>query len=235
MKNKLDIHYENISNLYLRLKGYIVTNLIIHSEIQGNSKSELDILGIRMPFHLQENRKVSVFDYLESSKESIEIIIADVKNVNNINKVKFNDGLRKHDSSIQQLIDWIGISNQEKDLLNKFKSSLNLHKSTELNGYETFDENLSIGKFSFKFTFFCPSLPEWNGKGFKYIHGDEIIEFIWECLNTINKIDTCSRKYNFENWNEFQEYVCFFKNTNTKITLKEFEEHFKNIKPKHYS
>ena len=70
MKNKLDTHYENLSNLYLRLKGYVVTNLIIHSKTQGNLKSELDILGIRMPFHLQENRKVNVSDYLESSLEN---------------------------------------------------------------------------------------------------------------------------------------------------------------------
>ena len=227
MKNKLDTHYENLSNLYLRLKGYIITNLIIHSENQGDLKSELDILGVRMPFHLQENRKVDVFDYLESSTEYIEIIIADVKNIKNINNVRFNDGLRKYDSSIQQLIDWIGISKQEKDLLNQFRNSLNLHKSTELNGYQSFNENLSIGKFSFKFTFFCPSLSKWNGKGFKYIHGDEIIDFIWECLNTTAIIDTCSRKYNFENWNEYENYVRFFKNAKSKITIKEFEEHFK--------
>ncbi len=228
MKNKLDTHYENLSNLYLRLKGYVVTNLIIHSENQGDLKSELDILGVRMPFHLQENRKVDVFDYLESSTEYIEIIIADVKNIKNINNVRFNDGLRKYDLSIQQLIDWIGISNREKDLLNQFRDSLNLHKLAELNGYQSFNENLSIGKFSFKFTFFCPSLSEWNGKGFKYIHGDEIIDFIWECLNTMTIIDTCSRKYNFENWNEYEDYVRFFKNAKSKITIKEFEEHFKN-------
>ena len=235
MKKNLDTHYENLSNLYLRLKGYVVTNLIIHSETQGNLKSELDILGIRMPFHLQENRKVNVPDYLESSLENIEIIIADVKNIKNIDNVKFNEGLRKNDTSILQLIAWIGISNQENDLLNKFKESLDLHNKTELNGFQCFNENLSFGKFSFKFTFFCPQLSKWNGKGFKYIHGDEIIDFIWECLNTIDIIDTCSRKYSFENWNHYEEYVRFFKSTKTKITIKEFEEHFKNINPKHYS
>ena len=75
MNKNLDKHYENISKLYLRLKGYVVTNLILHSEKSGNLKTELDILGIRMPFHLQENRQVNLFDYLESSKENIEIII----------------------------------------------------------------------------------------------------------------------------------------------------------------
>ena len=112
MNKNLDKHYENISKLYLRLKGYVVTNLILHSEKSGNLKTELDILGIRMPFHLQENRQVNLFDYLESSKENIEIIIADVKNTKNIDNVKFNDGLRKDDLSIKELIDWIGISNE---------------------------------------------------------------------------------------------------------------------------
>lgn len=229
MNKNLDKHYENISKLYLRLKGYVVTNLILHSEKSGNLKTELDILGIRMPFHLQENRQVNLFDYLESSKENIEIIIADVKNTKNIDNVKFNDGLRKDDLSIKELIDWIGISNENNDLSSKFKNSLNLH-SNELTGFESFQETSSIGNFLFKFTFFCPSLEKWNGKGFKYIHGEEIIEFIWECLNTTKEIDSCSRIYNFKNWNEYEEYVLFFKSTETKTTKIQFEEYFRTKK-----
>lgn len=226
MNKKLNTHYEKIANLYLRLKGYMTTNLIIHSDEPNCSNSELDILGIRMPFHLQVDRKVEVIDYLESSTDNIEIIIADVKNIKNIKKLQFNDGLRKKDESIEKLINWIGITNTENDLINKFKDCLNLHRLSNDDGFKVFDEKTPIGKFTFKFTFFCPSLPKWNGKGFKYIHGEEMFDFIWECLNTKFLIDTCSRKYNFANWNEYEEYVRFFKNAESKITIEDFEKYF---------
>lgn len=44
--------YESLTKLYLRLKGYVVTNLILHPEIDGKSKPELDIVAMRMPHHL---------------------------------------------------------------------------------------------------------------------------------------------------------------------------------------
>jgi len=232
MNKNLNAHYEKIVNLYLRLKGYITTNLIIHSDTQGSLNSELDILAIRMPFHLQIDRQVDLIDYLESSTESIEIIIADVKNTTDINSLKFNKGLRTNNESIEKLIDWIGISNVKNDLIDKFRYSLNLNKLSKNNGYEIFNETTSIGNFTFKFTFFCPSLPIWNGKGFKYVHGDEMINFIWECLNTKNIVDSCSRKYNFQNWNNYEEYIRFFKEAETKITIDDFEQHFKLKKVK---
>ncbi len=225
----MDKHYEYLTRLYLRLKGYLVSNLIIHSEVPGNSSSELDILGYRMPFHAQKDRKVNIHDFLESSNERIEIIIADVKNCKNIDNVKFNEGLRKDSSSIKKLIEWIGCYEKvNEELVNKFELYLNLHKKKDWENYSHFDEDLPDGKFRFKFTFFCPSLPAWNGLGFKYIHGEEMNNFIWECLNNLNKIDTCSRVYSNKGWNELEEYVKFFKKSTKKTTLIEFEYRFKN-------
>ena len=75
----MDKHYELLTRLYLRLKGFLVSNLILHSDQDGNSKSELDIVAIRMPFHLQEYRWVEVPDFLNSADDRIEILIGDVK------------------------------------------------------------------------------------------------------------------------------------------------------------
>lgn len=225
----MDKHYELLTRLYLRLKGYIVSNLILHSEQEGMSKSELDIIAMRLPYHSQEYRWVEVTDYLESSESIIEILIADVKNTKNLEKVKFNEGLRKDRGSIKQLIDWIGIYESVGDEeINKFESVLNLHRNNKLSGFAELDEDLLLGKFKIKFTFFCPSLPVWNGKGFKYIHGKEIIDFIWECLNESRKVKTCSRRYDFGGWNELEDYVRFFKGKNEKITKEEFEEYCKH-------
>lgn len=228
----MDKHYEYLTQLYLRLKGYVVSNLIIHSDEQGNSASEIDVLGVRMPFHLQEDRQVGVADDLESSPDRIEILIADVKNTKKLDAVKFNKGLRKKEDSIKKLIGWLGCyDNISDEIVKKFTNHLNLHSDKKLNGYSQFQDDLKVGLFNFKFTFFCPSLDNWNGKGFKYINGTQMIDFIWECLNEEQLIETCSRRYNFEGWNEFEKYIIFFKESETKVSLNDFEKNFEHIKP----
>ena len=180
----IDKHYESLSKLYLRLKGYVASNLILHSEDKGNLKTELDIIAFRFPYHSQENRKVNFPDYLCCSDSRIEILLADVKNTKRLESVRFNQGLRNDKASIKNLIEWIGTYKTVDDLvINKFERHFNLHNDRNLNSYSEFDEDFDIGKFRFRFVLFCPSLPEWKGNGYKYIHGQEIIDFIWDCLN----------------------------------------------------
>lgn len=229
-QNKIDKHYEKLVRLYLRLKGFISSNLIIHSEKQGDSNSELDVIGFRMPYHLQRDRMVDVLDYLECSGDRLEVIIADVKNCSKLEKVKFNEGLRTDRTSVQKLVEWIGCYDLVPDgILTKFEHCLNLHRDKNHHGFVGFNEDLRFGAVSFKFTFFCPSLDIWDGKGFKYIYGQEIIDFIWNCLNTKNIIATCSRTYAFEGWNELEPYVRFFKDAEQKVERAELEEFFAAI------
>lgn len=222
----MDKHFESLTRLYLRLKGYVCSNLILHSEEEGNLKSELDIVAFRMPHHSQEYRWVNVPDKLNCSDSRLEILIGDVKNVSKLDKVKFNKGLRSDRESIKQLIDWLGVYEKvSEDCVDKFENCLNLHRTKDLKGFSEFDEDLPLGKFKFKFTFFCPSLIEWNGDGFKYIHGQELIDFAWECLNETTKIKTCSRRYDFGGWNELESYVRFFKGKQKKVTIDEFQDY----------
>lgn len=148
-----------------------------------------------MPHHSQEYRWVNGHDYLDCSKNRIEILIGEVKNYAKLDNVKFNKGLRNDRESIKQLNDWLGIYEKvTDDQIDKFEANLNLHTKETLNGFSEFNEDLPLGKFKIKFTFFCPSLPKWGVKGFKYIHGEEMIDFVWDWLNETNKIKTCSRR-----------------------------------------
>lgn len=119
----MDKHYENLVKLYLRLKGYLVSNLKIHSDVLGDLKSELDIIGLRFPNHMQDYRFVNIEDKLQSSDSRIEIIIADVKNYKNVTKLEFNKGLRQNHESIVQLINWLEFS---KRLMIKLLKSLSI-------------------------------------------------------------------------------------------------------------
>lgn len=224
----MDKYCEVLTRLYLRLNGYLVSNLIIHSAKHGNNSSEIDIIGIRMPFHMQEDRQVLKEDELECSNQRIEILIADVKNVNNKNRLRFNDGLRNNRESIKKLVNWIGCFQSVDDvLIDEFEKYLNLHRVKNWEGFATFNKNLDHGLFQFKFTFFCPSLNEWDGAGFKYVNGNQMVSFIWECLNKNKLITSCSRCYNLHNWNEFEPLVQYFKSLSTEPTFQTFKEFLK--------
>lgn len=231
MKENTNKHYENLFKLYLRLNGYFVTNLIIHSKEKGNLKSEIDVVAIRFPFHKQEDRQVETSCFLECENDAIEVLIADCKNVNNCNNVKFNDSLRKYDDSIKKLISWIGFNEDiSNDFVTQFREHLNSHNINHI-AFAQFKEQLPLAKFNFKFTFFCPSLPEWNNsrKGYKYIHFDEVIDFIWKCLNKTEEIESCSKTYNYKNWNEFKPYILIFKQQNKKPTKERLEKEMNQI------
>ena len=80
-----------------------------------------------------------------------------------------------------------------------------------------------------KLTFFAIDLPESGNGGIKYIHGQEILDFCWSCLRTTERIDTCSREYNFEMWGEYKEIVLYFKKERISDpgNIKDLYSHFK--------
>lgn len=225
-ENNFDLHFEYVSKLYLRLKGFLVTNLIIHSEVQGDSSSELDIIAVKLPFHTQNDRQINLPDFLGTTSESIQVLVADVKNVKNQDKVKFNKGLRRQRKSICKLIEWIGcFDTVNVGVITEIEELLNQHDCRSSNFTNYFLEN-KTGKYEIKFTFFCPQLNEWDGNGYKYIHGSEIMSFIWQCLNTQEKIDSCSRQYNLSGWMELAPYVKYFKQRSTVPTIEDFQSEY---------
>lgn len=217
--------YENLTKLYLRLRGCLVSNLLLHNEHGGGLRSELDVVAVRMPRHSQEYRSVNNDDYIGFSNDRINILIADVKTYNDAAKLKFNDGLRTRES-VRQLIDWLGVFPVVDDVLvDNFLECLNAHRKKDWSDFPELKFENSFGKFVIKFTFFCPKLTAWNGGSVKYVHGAEILDFCWMCLNETVKIETCSRRYDFMRWNDLESYVRFFKGRVTKPNFAEFESY----------
>lgn len=231
MSNEINFHYEYIFKLYLRLNGFLSSNLILHSPIKSNINSEIDIIACKMPYHFQSDRRVDELISFNKN-ERICILIADIKNVNKVDKVEFNKSLRNSNDSITKLIEWLGLyKNINDELIEKFKQFLNHHNSiNNIDEFIGFNEDFEFGKINIVFTFFCPSLEKWNGKGYKYLNFDDVFDFIWKCLNTNDVIETCAREYTLQGWNELKKYVDFFKDQKTKPTKEMFEEKIKNYR-----
>ena len=227
MNREFDSVLEELTRLYLRLNGFINQNLIIHSDVNGESCGELDIIGVRFPFHSQSDREVDTSPILEASKDKIQIIIGDCKNFDKRENLKFSP-LRKKKECIEKLFNWIGLQEKCDDkLIENFESCLNVHRKKNFLGFPTINLDTSYAKFDIKFIFFCPSLEEWDGNSFKYVHGQEIFNYTFRCLNKIDSIERCSRTYNYENWNNYQWLIRYFKDRTSAGTIEDFKNDYK--------
>lgn len=201
---------ERLCRLYLRLNGYFVNNLLIHSSYHGNLQSELDIVSVRFPYHSQPERAVESSPFLELDKQRIEILLADVKGGK---ELEFNKSLRGSRDSIIKLLKWIGLfeKNEVEDCAVRLSDALNEIHRNPINEFKVIDFASSVGAVRIKLTFFAMSLPRSGQNELKYIHGQEVIDYCWTCLRVTEQIDSCSRNYNYEMWGEFEDLVTYFK------------------------
>lgn len=84
---------ERLVSLYLRLNGYLQTGYIPHSEKWGEAGTDIDRIGLRFPLHSQREREIECCPLLNIPKDSIDIIIAEVKN----ESLKFNESITKEE------------------------------------------------------------------------------------------------------------------------------------------
>jgi len=226
---KIQDHYENLASLYLRLNGFVTLNLIIHSEEHGYEKSELDFLAVRMPLHQQNDRNVATSEFLELPKDRIQIIIGDSKSSANINNVKFNNGLKDNQESIKKLLEWIGIFEIiDNALIQSIQSHLQIEIKDFNKGFNYLDFDTAFGRYRLIVLFFCPTQSSSNDGEMKYVHGQEMIDYCWKCLNKEHEPDECNRTYSLKHWHELKPYVAYFKETEFAGTIDEFNAKFQN-------
>lgn len=201
---------ELLSALYLRLNGYWVTNLIIHSDSQGNHRTELDIIAVRFPLHSQVDRQVETSKYLEVDSKRTEILLADVKGGK---ELSFNKSLRKERASIEKLLRWIGIFSEEelKANFDNIEYHLNDIHTNRKNRFRNIDLHLEAGKFRIKMTFFAFNRAMSTDNDLKYVHEQEILSYCWKCLQIIAPVNTCSPQYDYTHWKHFEPIVRYLK------------------------
>lgn len=233
---KHSILQERIVDLYLRLNGYFTSGLIIHSEDWGKQSTEIDNIAVRFPKHLQKDRKVNCSKYLEIPN-NIDILICEVKSKKQ--ELQFNKPLINPDNLEvwEKMLNWIGLFSK-KQIVN-LKKDLNSLVQTEENvknkNFKFVTITTDFGKISIRPIVFSPerNVPQKNQ--IKYIHGNEIIDFIWKCLCPKEKRNSCSTMYDLTSWGtELYPIVKIFKDankTNQKIkNIKDIYQHYANFK-----
>ena len=117
----------------------------------------------------------------------------------------------------QRILEWIGLftSAEIKPLLPHFLAAITCRNNNSPN-YSSFDYVKPIGRnIRIK-----PILFVLEGKqpalgSFKYVHGEEVLQYCWQCLCPTAKRTNCSTIYSYDIWgNDLAPIVKYFKYRN---------------------
>jgi len=226
--NKVDSKkFELLTKWYLRFNGYFtVDNFIIHAaddiqRISGGTISnytDIDILGIRMPFHTEQTGELKIKnDQRLNCIEKIDIVVAECKTgkQNSLNKVWSNGNTH----AIEYLLRFCGIL-QDKEKLKETASVL-------LKDLKFENDELRIR--SVLFSQKTPS-KDWRSRGLTYISCAEIINFLvgvrGECWIT-NNIGT---KSTHDSWDNLIKDIFKVANDQTKSVDKKQRDIYEILK-----
>ncbi len=205
---------EKLAALYLRLNGYFSTGLIIQSAKDNNVDGEVDIIGVRFRNHRQEDRLIECSKYLDIPTDSkIDVIIGEVKGQDE--KLQFNPSIRENDDRRYKLLTWLGFL-EDKDI-EKINEELRTKIQTkEINSSEKFERiDYSIGNsiISIRPILFAPDQPKPRHNQVKFINGQQMIDFCWECFRPESRRIPCETDYrSIDAWGEqFEDLVRYFK------------------------
>ena len=87
---------EALLHLYLRLNGYFVSGLILHSEVKGQNATELDAIAVRHKFQCEARREVEPSKFLSPKKA--DVLICEVR----VGPPMFNKALRDPEARIER-------------------------------------------------------------------------------------------------------------------------------------
>ncbi|MEP5759987.1 MAG: abortive infection family protein [Litoreibacter sp.] len=185
---------EALAVLYLRLNGYFTTGLILHSPIHGQATTELDCVAIRMPHHQQTDRVVSDAPFLEIKPSLTDLIICEVKS--NPELVSFNRPLKEERQTVEALLQWTGVHSKENipHVAGKVQPLLQDDANLEEVRSGVTDEGVRT-----RALLCCPSSTASNSERW-LLDGLEILSYANECFNHGVRRDTCSVRYNFQQW-----------------------------------
>ena len=221
---------EQLCALYLRLNGYFVSGFIVHAaegELNDRgeprkNKSEIDLLAIRFPYNAEPEREVGCSQFLMTCADRIDIVIGEVKGSEA--PLKFNDGLRKSRKAIETVLQWIGVFSaaEMEAAVEKVCDILSTHP-IETN--EAFRECLWDKGIRIRAVLFAPDRPPPKNGQRRFVHGEEIINYIWSCFRPDKPRDACKVRYDFGLWGQYEDLVRFFKSVEAKpLSVKDIYE-----------
>lgn len=210
---KSELH-EILAQLYLRLNGYFTTGLILPSPKWGQARTEIDCLAIRHPYHSQTERVVETADFLGTNDGKTELIFCEVKS--DLASLQFNAPLRDDREALRAALRWAGVFTQEQvdSVADRLRPLLQEDASSDAARIGVVENSYRV-----RALLCCPPSSE-AAEGKWCLLGPEIFGFADRCFNPPERRDSCSTRYNFQQWGyPFAPVVTYLKNGGTAKSL----------------
>lgn len=201
---------ELLVSLYLRLNGYMTSGFIVHAP--NNNYTEVDVIGVRFRYNAEPEREINPSCWLKIPDSSIDIVIGEVKG--GIAPLQFNSSLRENQEAVASVLRWIGVFDEQL-LEEKVPELTSALSPREIESCETF-KNIRFGSdvsdsISIRGLLFAPDRPTLKRNQPRYIHGQEMLDFIWICLCPDTARPECAVRYDFGLWGIYDPIVRYFK------------------------
>jgi hypothetical protein len=202
---------EYLIDLYLRLNGYITTGLIIHSPKWGQTTTDIDKIAIKYPYHQQHERLIPSSEFMQSDIGKVDIVFCEIKNKPEI--LKFNKPIKNDIDVLASSLRWLGMI--PPDITDELAQQLIVMFQDDTPAAMS-KNGISWGDYNFRSLLCCPNL--FHETDSWALGSEEIFSFITKCLNPQERRDSCSTRYNFQQWGHVTtDIVKYFKNSDPNI------------------
>lgn len=219
MSKDKSILQERLVGLYLRLNGYFQTGYIPHSSHLGQIGTDCDRFAIRFPKHSQPEREIKNCPFLKIPENTIDIILAEVKN----SSLEFNKTIKSGGSRVlenwEQMLRWSGLFDQNEidGLVPLLISIVDQDGRKHNDGFNYVTHKNNFGIITIRPILFSCESHRNESDSKVWINGEDMISFIWDCLCPSTPRLDCSTLYPFMAWGfEYSDIVQFFKDRHKK-------------------
>jgi hypothetical protein len=210
---------EKLSHLFLRLNGYFVSGLIIHSKRSKEIAAEIDLVAVRFKNHEQLDRDIGFCEALDiPQKSDLDVLIIEVKG-GNPSSYKFNSSILNNDDRRKKLLSWVGIFdiahldkvNTQLKVAMKSSTQKGLNSKFQEVSYKSNEKTTSLRPIIFGF-----STADFGKRNI--LSGTEIFDYCEKCFCPVGVRNECATDYvSTHCWGlEFRDIVKYFKNSNKR-------------------
>ena len=199
---------EDVARLYLRLNGFFVTGFISHSPNYGRVLTEIDALGVRMPYSSEPERKITTHDFLGVSAHTTELVICEVKSRRE--QLRFNEALSANENACASVLRWAGLFS-EKELPAVVSGIQALLQKRPLSSNEPPTVSGPRGARVRCLLFSLEKSTRRENQPW-FVSGPDAFGYIFDCLCPLEQRPSCSTTYDYNQWREFASIVNYFKN-----------------------
>lgn len=200
---------ERLVRLYLRLNGYFSDGFIAHHDINGRISSEVDILGVRFPNHSEPEREVGLCPRLQLDDcDNIDVLIGEVKS--NGVLLRFNNAMSTNIDVLRKTLNRVGAI--ERETVERYITDIHgLFAPQPINSNSV--KRIKIPELNIQISalLFAPETNNQRNNQNYCITSNDIFTYIWNCLRPETTRESCSVRYDFGAWGDYENIVRYFK------------------------